>query len=619
MNTRRSRTLGLGLFLVLLALGACNRTVEAPDVGLSTLGSCEASDETELRQQLSLACSTIEVISDITLTGPLTLEHDVTIEGSGTGVTVRRDPEDSLEFRVIDVRPDATVTLRNLAITGGAVTVGVDYESDGYGGGIRNAGSLTIQNSTVSANHADYGGGIYNHLGTLVIEDSAIAGNHAHGYDIVGIGGGIYSEGGSLTITGSTISDNSADFVGGCAVFLGVATITDSTVSGNRALDVGGLVNVSGSLTLERSTVSGNEAVGFGGGIATATNPDPDEGQHTTILNSTISGNRVGTEPETSGDVGAYNGTPPAVGGAIYNLSGPLRIVFSTVTGNRADTACGGVYADGGFSNWYAARTEVKGSIIWGNTSGTGIASDLDVSEGNDNAFVSLGYNLIGAAGVNVLSTAFSQEGDQTGVLDAMISPLGRNDPGATETHELLPGSPALDAGTCTDHDLAIVTTDQRGVKRPQGGACDIGAFELEAATTFHATGFYEPVGVLSSVFVASGTAPTPGPETIWNVARGNSTIPLKFNLYPYDGGPEITSTSGIGFSQTTAACPSVSAGDDAVDFTTTGSTSLRYDTIAGQFIQNWKTPKVSRDTCYLVSVSFPDDSALYAFMRLRK
>jgi hypothetical protein len=200
-----------------------------------------------------------------------------------------------------------------------------------------------------------------------------------------------------------------------------------------------------------------------------------------------------------------------------------------------------------------------------------------------------------------------------------MIGPLLPNAPGATATHALQAGSPAIDAGTCTDHDGTTVATDQRGVTRPQGSTCDVGAFELEPTAPVHATGFYAPIGETDSVFVPDGTVPSPSPDTVWNLATGGSTIPLKFNLYEYDGGPEITSTAGIGFGATTVACPSVSEGDDPVDFTATGSTSLRYDTTEGLFIQNWKTRKAGRDTCYLVSVSFADDSALFAFIRLHR
>jgi hypothetical protein len=80
----------------------------------------------------------------------------------------------------------------------------------------------------------------------------------------------------------------------------------------------------------------------------------------------------------------------------------------------------------------------------------------------------SLGYNL-----TDDTSCGFTATGDLV-VADAMLGPLQDNG-GPTETHDLLPGSLAIDAGgSCPPP-----TTDQRGVVRPQGVACDIGAVEF--------------------------------------------------------------------------------------------------------------------------------------------
>jgi hypothetical protein len=75
----------------------------------------------------------------------------------------------------------------------------------------------------------------------------------------------------------------------------------------------------------------------------------------------------------------------------------------------------------------------------------------------------------------------FNHQTDQVNVsaLDLGLDVLADNG-GATETHALLPGSAAIDAGT---PDCPPPATDQRGVARPQGAACDIGAFELEIET----------------------------------------------------------------------------------------------------------------------------------------
>jgi hypothetical protein len=81
----------------------------------------------------------------------------------------------------------------------------------------------------------------------------------------------------------------------------------------------------------------------------------------------------------------------------------------------------------------------------------------------------SLGYNLTDDASCGFLAT-----GDLV-VGDAMLGPLADNG-GPTETHDLLPGTPAIDAGS---PDCPPPTTDQRGVARPQGAACDIGAVEV--------------------------------------------------------------------------------------------------------------------------------------------
>ena len=55
------------------------------------------------------------------------------------------------------------------------------------------------------------------------------------------------------------------------------------------------------------------------------------------------------------------------------------------------------------------------------------------------------------------------------------LGPL-ENNGGPTQTQELLPGSPAIDAAD----EAACPASDQRGVVRPQGTGCDVGAFELE-------------------------------------------------------------------------------------------------------------------------------------------
>jgi hypothetical protein len=82
----------------------------------------------------------------------------------------------------------------------------------------------------------------------------------------------------------------------------------------------------------------------------------------------------------------------------------------------------------------------------------------------------------------------------------------------------------------------------------------------------------------------------------------------------------EKTSVSAIkGFSQVKVSCTTAPLDPVEENFLTSGTTSLRYDTTDNQFIQNWKTPTVSGDTCYRATVTFADNSTLSAFFRLRK
>jgi hypothetical protein len=99
----------------------------------------------------------------------------------------------------------------------------------------------------------------------------------------------------------------------------------------------------------------------------------------------------------------------------------------------------------------------------------------------------------------------------------------------------------------------------------------------------------------------------------IKNNAKGGSTVPLKFEVFA--GSAELTSTSTIASSLQKVSCVAT-AGDD-IEVYATGGTSLRYDTVAGQFIFNWQTPKQA-GACYRVTLTTNDGSSIYADFQLR-
>ena len=139
----------------------------------------------------------------------------------------------------------------------------------------------------------------------------------------------------------------------------------------------------------------------------------------------------------------------------------------------------------------------------------------------------------------------------------------------------------------------------------------------------WHALGFHQPIGIPNSLFIPAGNggAPAATTTTVWNTAKGGSTIPLKFNVYESAGGVQKTSTADVQ-SFTSArfgTCTAGAANDPVEELASAGSTTLRYDTTEKQFVQNWKTPSVAAESCYRVALAIRDGSAIYAFVKLRK
>jgi hypothetical protein len=102
---------------------------------------------------------------------------------------------------------------------------------------------------------------------------------------------------------------------------------------------------------------------------------------------------------------------------------------------------------------------------------------------------------------------------------------------------------------------------------------------------------------------------------TVVNTVKNGSTVPLKFRVF--DRGVEQKSTAIVkSFTQQKVGCTGGS--EDAIEeIASTGSTSLRYDSVGQQFIQNWKTP-AGAGTCYKVVVTTVDGSSLAASFRLK-
>lgn len=245
-----------------------------------------------------------------------------------------------------------------------------------------------------------------------------------------GIDGVLYVLATQVSVSGVTIRNGGATAGGGGYAISnsGDLTVSDSAVVGNSA---GGIVDdTNTTLALLRTLVADNTG---GGGLynrGTAT-----------VETSTFAGN-TGT---------ARSGADPARGAITANSStGDLTITNSTIAGNSA-----------GIDYAAVAAAPIVGNTLLADNSG--VDCGLPVT--------SLGQNLESGT-----SCGFTGTGDIQNA-DPLLGPLSDNG-GPTDTRALTAGSPAIDAGGS-----GCQPADQRGYARPVGVACDIGAFELQAAS----------------------------------------------------------------------------------------------------------------------------------------
>jgi hypothetical protein len=162
---------------------------------------------------------------------------------------------------------------------------------------------------------------------------------------------------------------------------------------------------------------------------------------------------------------------------------------------------------------------------------------------------------------------------------------------------DIVDGSVAVSCSPASGSTFAPGTTTINCSATDAAGNTATGSFTI--SVTFRLSGFYQPVDM----------------NNVVNTVRGGATVPLKFEVFA--GSTELTATSVVkSFVQTRISCDT-SATIDEIEVTTTGGTSLRYDTTAGQFIQNWQTPRQA-GACYRVTLTTQDDSSLVALFKLK-
>lgn len=356
----------------------------------------------------------------------------------------------------------ASLTLNpSASVTGNAATL-LDPASavdQGYGGGIFNKGTLTLQGAAVDGNTAVYsGGGVYSGTGsTLTMTGGSVSGNRATqpfraADDTGSSGGGIYSSG-TLTVTGGAVSGNSAAYLGGGLtaqayldaqgqLVIPTATISGGTFENNSVTDAagggsGGGVWSSAALTVTGGTFKGNAAP-YGAGLSMRRN--------SSVTGGTITGNAAavngggllvftfsGTTPPA---VLTFGGTATVSGNTAGKSSGGIAVSRSvlTMTGgavqdNTAVNDSGGV----GMSGTGTAVT-IQGGVISGNrvTAATGVGggvgvyspSTLTLSGGEirDNTALKDGGGVLVSGGTTFTMTGGSVTGNSVTGTDQTVS-----------------------------------------------------------------------------------------------------------------------------------------------------------------------------------------------------
>lgn len=245
-----------------------------------------------------------------------------------------------------------------------------------------------------------------------------------------------------------------------------------------------------------------------------------------------------------------------------------------------------------------------------------GLPAPIALNEAFDTAFTSYTLTVTGD-GVHELSCTASDaagnSGNDTDTVKLDATPPDVSLSGALLDNTSYPWGSVPVAPTCTASDLTSGLADADSSTLAQddcaitGYGTDVGSHHVVATAidnagntntdTFDYTvvpwqfaGFYQPVD-----------------NDHVNTLKGGSTVPIKFEIFA--GSTEITTTTGFTLTQKQYTCGSTAElGVDEVEATATGSTSLRYDTVGGQYIYNWQSPKTSK-ACYAVTIHAPAGS----------
>jgi len=355
----------------------------------------------------------------------------------------------------------------------------------------------------------------------------------------------------TLTLTNCVLSNNTTTTNGGGLYLAGTgttATLTNTTVSGNTAAGGGGLYVSISTLTFNNGTISGNTCTtGSGGGVLLTNGATLNANDSPFSNNSSpVRGSGIASVNLSNVNVARCTFTGNT-GSGVISSSLTTTITNSTISGNTGP----GIDALGGTTtvtnSTFSANT---GANVFASSSGTVLNLVNTLSAGNSSCVQSSGAT-INATNSLIQGGLSCVNGTNTNNLTSapLLGTLG-NYGGTTQTVPLLPGSPAINAGTSS----GAPTSDQRGIARV--GNVDIGAFESRGFTMAIAGG--------NNQSATAGSA----------FALPLSVTVTSSNSEPVNGGQVTFTPPGSGASAAIAGNPATISSDAATSGTVTANTT---------------------------------------------
>jgi hypothetical protein len=309
--------------------------------------------------------------------------------------------------------------------------------------------------------------------------------------------------------------------------------------------------------------------------------------------------------------------------GAGQSLSG----IVSDVAGNSASATVSNINIDKTAPTIIGSRTPSANGAGWNNTDVTASFSCADAlsSIASCTAPVTLSSN---GMGQSVAGTATDKAGNSTSTSVSGIN-IDKIAPGLSLPANIAVNSSGLSGVVvnygATSSDALSGFTGGVHTTTPSCSPASGSTFAAGTTTTVNCTSTDLAGNISNGSFTVTvnpfsfqGFFQPIDNMPVANSVRGGSTVPLKWKLFLYAGGPQITDVASVasGWPKLYTSTSCASAPTDEIEITSTGNTTLRYDTSGQQFIYNWKTPTGAG--CYRVEVKFTDGRAYSALFATR-